>query len=90
MIEEKRGFIGKKTSLSKEKTLEFSISIGIFDSKTTITDRDKFELFKYCEPGLAGLSQYISSISMSIIFSLNGIYSFTLWYIYEYLACKFL
>lgn len=65
MIEENRGFIGTKTSLSKFNGSDSSYSIGIFDSKTAITQSDKLELFKYCELGLAG-SNISSSNGMSI------------------------
>ena len=52
MMEEKRGLMGRNTSLSND--MACSSLIGTSDSKTAIIDIDSAELLKYCALGLAG------------------------------------
>ena len=51
-MEEKRGLMGRNTSLSNDMVC--SSLIGTSDSKTAIIDTDSAELLKYCALGLAG------------------------------------
>ena len=64
MMEEKRGLMGRNTSLSND--MAFSSLIGTSDSKTAIIDTDSAELLKYCALGLAGANP---SLLCSIFYS---------------------
>jgi hypothetical protein len=66
MMEEKRGLMGRKTSLTKG--IVFESSMGTSVSKTPRTETFRAELLKYCEEGLTG-SKASSSFSKTISFS---------------------
>lgn len=57
--EEKRGLMGRKTSLSKPNAGESSI--GISESKTARMQTESTELLKYCAVGLTGSEYSLSS-----------------------------
>ena len=63
MMEEKRGLMGRKTSLSSEKAWASIMVMGISNSRTARMEMDKIELLKYCPVGLTG-SITISSSSI--------------------------
>ncbi|GLT55085.1 hypothetical protein SLA2020_282350 [Shorea laevis] len=60
MMEEKRGLMGRKSSLSND-TVWMSL-IGTSTSKTLIIDIHNTELFKYCPRGLTGSNPSLNSI----------------------------
>lgn len=62
MMEEKRGLIGRNTSLSMVMVGESSI--GMADSKTARMLTESVALLKYCPDGLTG--SVIAAISSSI------------------------
>lgn len=64
MMEEKRGLMGRKTSLNKAKTCKSWM--GTSNSKTAIMCKHMTELLKYCPRGLTGCSSS-SSFSCSIV-----------------------
>ena len=68
MSEEKRGLMGRNTSLSNDKVGKSSI--GMSNSKMLIIDICKTELLKYCPVGLTGWSSSSSSCSKYSILAL--------------------
>ena len=66
MMDEKRGLMGRKTSLSKDKTSTSVMLIGISNSKTPIIHTDNTELLKYWAVGLTG-STSIPSNSINFV-----------------------
>lgn len=66
MMEEKRGLMGRKTSLTKGISSESSMGTSV--SKTPRTETFRAELLKYCAEGLTG-SKASSSFSKTISFS---------------------
>ena len=66
MREEKRGLIGRKTSLSNG--MVGKSSIGISKSKTPRMQTDNTELLKYCAVGLTGSEYSPSSTFKSFMF----------------------
>jgi len=64
MMEEKRGLMGRKTSLRRAKACKSSMETS--NSKTAIIYKHRDELLKYCPIGLTG-SCNCSSFSCSIL-----------------------
>jgi hypothetical protein len=64
MMEEKRGLMGRKTSLRRAKACKSSMATS--NSKTAIIYKHSDELLKYCPIGLTGSSN-CSSYSCSIV-----------------------
>ena len=69
MMDEKRGLMGRKTSLSKDKASASLMLIGIANSKTPRIHRDNTELLKYWPVGLTGSASIPSN---SINFVINN------------------
>ena len=69
MMDEKRGLMGRKTFLSKDKDLASIMLIGISNSKTARIHTDNTELLKYWAVGLTGSP---SNPSNSINFVINN------------------
>ncbi len=62
IMEEKRGLMGRNTSLSNDMAGSWSL-IGISNSKTAIMDTDSTELLKFCAVGLTGSNPSSNSIN---------------------------
>lgn len=68
IMEEKRGLMGRNTSLSNDMVAESSI--GFSDSKTARIHTDRTELLKYCPVGLTGSdTSSTSSINSIVMYS---------------------
>ena len=84
-MEEKRGLMGRNTSLSND-IMEGRLLIGISNSITATMDTDSTELLKYCPVGLTGSNPSSNSIICNVItqdkgkqFLLHRFLFFLLW-----------